>query len=51
MTDLAADAVVVGTGAGGAAVAAELAGGGMGVVMLEEGERHDDAPSRRGRAA
>src|SRR5690349_21561918 len=34
-----ADAVVIGTGAGGAPVAKELAEGGMRVVMLEEGER------------
>jgi choline dehydrogenase-like flavoprotein len=34
-----ADAVVIGTGAGGAPVAKELAEGGMSVVMLEEGER------------
>src|SRR5437667_11907372 len=32
-----ADVVVVGTGAGGAAVAAELAEGGRDVVMIEEG--------------
>ena len=35
-----ADACVIGTGAGGAAVAKELAEGGMRVVMLEEGEHH-----------
>ena len=35
------DACVIGTGAGGAAVAKELAEGGMRVVMLEEGEWHD----------
>src|SRR4051794_25551622 len=35
-----ADACVIGTGAGGAPVAKELAEGGMRVVMLEEGERH-----------
>ena len=34
-----ADACVIGTGAGGAAVAKELAEGGLTVVMLEEGER------------
>jgi choline dehydrogenase-like flavoprotein len=34
-----AEACVVGTGAGGAPVAKELAEGGMRVVMLEEGER------------
>jgi choline dehydrogenase-like flavoprotein len=33
-----ADAVVIGTGAGGAVVAKELAEGGLSVVMLEEGE-------------
>jgi choline dehydrogenase-like flavoprotein len=33
------DAVVIGTGAGGAPVAKELAEGGMKVAMLEEGER------------
>ena len=33
-----ADVVVVGTGAGGAVVAKELAEGGLAVVMLEEGE-------------
>jgi choline dehydrogenase-like flavoprotein len=36
---LRADACVIGTGAGGAPVAKELAEGGMRVVMLEEGER------------
>jgi choline dehydrogenase-like flavoprotein len=41
VTELSADAVVVGTGAGGAAVAAELAAGGLDVVVLEEGARHD----------
>jgi choline dehydrogenase-like flavoprotein len=41
MSELTADAVVVGTGAGGAAVAAELAVGGIDVVVLEEGARHD----------
>src|SRR4051794_21140888 len=41
MSQLTADAVVVGTGAGGAAVAAELAAGGLDVVVLEEGARHD----------
>ena len=34
-----ADACVIGTGAGGAPVAKELAEGGMSVVMLEEGKR------------
>ena len=33
------DACVIGTGAGGAPVAKELAEGGMSVAMLEEGER------------
>src|SRR4051795_11896185 len=41
MSQLTADAVVVGAGAGGAAVAAELAAGGLDVVVLEEGARHD----------
>jgi choline dehydrogenase-like flavoprotein len=56
VTDLSADAVVVGTGAGGAAVAAELAAGGLDVVVLEEGARQDHrsarttAPSPRARA-
>jgi len=36
-----ADACVIGAGAGGAVVAAELAEGGMRVVMLEEGQWHD----------
>ena len=36
-----ADAVVIGTGAGGAPVAKELAEGGMRVVMLEEGQRFE----------
>jgi choline dehydrogenase-like flavoprotein len=34
------DVCVIGTGAGGAVVAKELAEGGMTVAMLEEGERH-----------
>src|SRR5690349_8122891 len=38
---LRADAVVVGSGAGGAAAAAEMAAGGMDVAVLEEGARHD----------
>src|SRR4051812_18880149 len=43
-----ADACVIGTGAGGAPVAKELAEGGMRVVMLEEGERvtSDDFTAR-----
>lgn len=43
-----ADACVIGTGAGGAAVAKELAEGGMSVVMLEEGGHHttDDFNAR-----
>lgn len=43
-----ADAVVIGTGAGGAPVAKELAEGGMNVVMLEEGRRWtaDDTSAR-----
>jgi choline dehydrogenase-like flavoprotein len=36
-----ADACVIGAGAGGAVVAAELAEGGMSVVVLEEGQWHD----------
>jgi choline dehydrogenase-like flavoprotein len=38
-----ADVVVVGTGAGGAPVAKELAEGGLRVVMVEEGDHHDPA--------
>ncbi|MDE3069668.1 MAG: GMC family oxidoreductase [Acidobacteriota bacterium] len=38
---LEADACVIGAGAGGAVVAAELAEGGMSVVVLEEGDWHD----------
>lgn len=43
-----ADACVIGTGAGGAVVAKELAEGGMSVVMLEEGEllREDEFDAR-----
>ncbi|MEA2445397.1 MAG: hypothetical protein QOJ12_2689 [Thermoleophilales bacterium] len=43
-----ADVCVIGTGAGGAPVAKELAEGGMRVVMLEEGERYttDDFNAR-----
>lgn len=37
------DAVVIGTGAGGAPVAKELAEGGLRVAMLEEGEWHETA--------
>ena len=40
-TALEADVVVVGTGAGGAAAAYELASRGLAVVMLEEGKYHD----------
>ena len=45
-----ADACVIGTGAGGAPVAKELAEGGLRVVMLEEGERvtPDDMSARPG---
>ena len=45
-----ADVCVIGTGAGGAPVAKELAEGGMRVVMLEEGERFtpDDMTTRPG---
>jgi choline dehydrogenase-like flavoprotein len=35
------DVCVIGAGAGGAVVAAELAEGGMDVVVLEQGHRHD----------
>jgi choline dehydrogenase-like flavoprotein len=38
--NLACDAVIVGSGAGGATVAAELAGAGMDVIVLEEGGYH-----------
>lgn len=38
---LEADACVIGAGAGGAVVAAELAEGGLDVVVLEQGHRHD----------
>ena len=42
---LRADACVIGTGAGGAPVAKELAEGGMRVVMLEEGEHRTPTSS------
>lgn len=41
--EVAADAVVIGTGAGGAPVAAELAEAGLRVAMLEEGAWHETA--------
>jgi choline dehydrogenase-like flavoprotein len=41
MPTLTADACVVGAGAGGAVAAAELAEGGMRVVLLEQGPHHD----------
>lgn len=41
--DLECDAVVVGTGAGGAVVACELARAGLAVLMLEEGRYHTRA--------
>lgn len=40
VTDLEADVVVIGTGAGGAAAAYELASSGLAVVILEEGHYH-----------
>ena len=40
-TELEADVVVIGTGAGGAAAAYELACKGLAVVMVEEGQYHD----------
>ena len=40
-TELEADVVVIGTGAGGAAAAYELASKGLAVVMVEEGQYHD----------
>jgi choline dehydrogenase-like flavoprotein len=42
-TTVSADAVVVGSGAGGAPVAKELAEAGLDVVVIEEGERHPPA--------
>ncbi|MFZ5723456.1 MAG: FAD-dependent oxidoreductase [Pseudomonadota bacterium] len=39
--DIECDVVVVGTGAGGAAAAYELASRGLAVVMIEEGQYHD----------
>jgi choline dehydrogenase-like flavoprotein len=41
VTTLKADVCVIGAGAGGAVVAAELAEGGMDVVVLEQGPEHD----------
>ncbi|HLB21336.1 MAG TPA: GMC family oxidoreductase [Solirubrobacteraceae bacterium] len=41
MSGIDADVCVVGAGAGGAVVAAELAEGGARVVLLEQGPRHD----------
>lgn len=40
-TELEADVVVIGTGAGGAAAAYELACQGLAVLMVEEGQYHD----------
>src|ERR1039457_4768431 len=40
-SQISADVCVIGAGAGGAVVAAELAEGGMSVVVLEEGHWHD----------
>ena len=40
-TEMEADVVVIGTGAGGAAAAYELASNGLAVVMVEEGQYHD----------
>jgi choline dehydrogenase-like flavoprotein len=40
-TTLRADACVIGAGAGGAVLAAELAEGGMDVILLEQGREHD----------
>ncbi len=41
MKTLRADACVIGAGAGGAVVAAELAEGGVDVILLEQGREHD----------
>ncbi len=42
-TTITVDACVIGSGAGGAPVAKELAEGGMRVAILEEGDEHDHA--------
>lgn len=41
--ELSADVVVVGSGAGGAVIAAELSAGGLDVIIIEKGEYLDDA--------